>query len=445
MVTQQQSEARVEVADVVLWGEKIAAVAWNREKGIADFQYRPEFLKQNTQPAPLTMPLSDRVYQFAGLNKDTYFGLPGLLADSLPDKFGNALIDAWLAKQGRSQASFSPIERLCYMGNRGMGALEFQPSTRGRTGQSHRIEIDTMVSLANDVLSQRQSLMANIEYDRQKEKAFEDIIRIGTSAGGARAKAIVAWDQQSNEIRSGQITAPDSFSYWILKFDGIQHNRDKELNDPQGFGRVEYAYYLMAKDCGITMMDSHLLQENGRAHFITKRFDRFDNGDKLHVQSLCAINHLDFNMAGAHSYEQAFSVMDKLELSKDDKLQQFKRMVFNAVTRNQDDHTKNIAYVMNKAGKWRLSPAFDVCFSYNPDGLWTAQHQMSINGKRDNFQREDLLAVAKIANIKKQDAEDILEQILSITTSWLNYANKADVDNKFANYILSTFRLRWFE
>ncbi|WP_144393467.1 type II toxin-antitoxin system HipA family toxin [Pleionea sediminis] len=432
---------RVEVADVLLFGKEIAAVSWDEQRGVANFEYLADFLQQGLEPSPLKMPVSQRIYNFPNLEKHTYYGLPGLLADCLPDKFGNALINAWLVRQGRTGASFSPIERLCYVGSRGMGALEFRPTLKRAEKKSRKLEIGALVELASDILLQRQNLSANIKSNHDKEKAFEDIIRVGTSAGGARAKAVIAWSRNSNEIRSGQVTAPEGFSYWILKFDGVDNNRDKELSDPKGFGRVEFAYYLMAKEAGITMMPCELIEENGRAHFVTKRFDRFDNGDKLHVQSLCAMDHLDFNMAGAHSYEQAFDVMMQLNLTKSEVVEQFRRMVFNVLARNQDDHTKNIAYVMNATGQWRLSPAFDVCFSYNPKGEWTHQHQMSINGKRDHFNNDDFMRVAEGALITKNTAKQVIADVELAVKRWLEFARESNVNDDFAKYIQQCLRV----
>ncbi len=430
----------VEVADVLLFGRKIAAVAWDANKQAAAFEYTQDFIHSGMQPCPIQMPVSEKIYSFPSLNRDTFYGLPGMLADCLPDKFGNALINAWLARQGRAPESFSPIERLCYVGSRGMGALEFQPTLKRSDKSPRRLQIDTLVELASEVLQQREALVTRIESDDEKEKAFEDIIRVGTSAGGARAKAVIAWDQRSNEIRSGQLTAPEGFSYWILKFDGVENNKDKELADPKGFGKVEYAYYLMAKQAGITMMPCQLIEENNRAHFVTKRFDRFDNGERLHVQSLCAMNHLDFNMAGAHSYEQAFAVMERLNLSKQDIVEQFRRMVFNVLARNQDDHTKNIAYVMNKKGDWRLSPAFDVCFAYNPNGAWTSQHQMSINGKRDGFSKHDFMDVANFAMIQKSKARQVIAEVSDAIKQWEEIAEQVKVDPAFSQYIKQCLR-----
>ena len=355
------------IAEIKLWGRVIGAVALDAHRSAAEFQYDPEFAASGIQIAPLMMPLSRKVFSFPELPVGTFHGLPGLLADSLPDKFGNALINAWLATQGRTPQSFNAVERLCYTGTRGMGALEFAPVLGPRPRKAHKIEIDSLVRLASEVLQNRLGLEGSFA-DNKREQALNEILRVGTSAGGARAKAVIAWNRETNEVRSGQIEAGDGFDYWLLKFDGVAGNKDKELDDPKGFGAIEYAYYLMAKAAGIRMSESRLLEENGRRHFMTRRFDRLAGGKKLHMQSLGAMAHLDFNQAGAHAYEQAMLVIHQLDMPDENAEEQFRRMLFNIVARNQDDHVKNIAFLMDKQGRWSLSPAFDVTYSHNPAG-----------------------------------------------------------------------------
>jgi serine/threonine-protein kinase HipA len=410
----------------MLWGRRIGAVSWLNERDIGVFQYAPEFVGSNIQVAPLTMPLRETPYEFPALSRSTFSGLPGLLSDSLPDKFGNALIDAWLARIGRSPQSFNPVERLCYLGERGMGALEFQPVMHQRHRRDFELDVAELVSLANQVLSQRQQLSVTLAGEDDRAP-IEDIIRVGTSAGGARAKAIVAWNPQTGEFRSGQVTQHTGFSHWLIKFDGVSGNRDKELADPQGYGQIEYAYYLMALSAGINMSECRLHHEGGRAHFMTKRFDRTDSGQKRHMQSLGAMMHYDFNQAGAHSYEQALQVIAQLDLTMSERKQQFRRAVFNVLARNQDDHVKNIAYLMDKAGQWQLAPAFDMVYSYNPDGAWTAKHQMSINGKRDDFVTGDLLALAESAGIKAKLAKGIIGEVAEAVRNWAVFAADAGV------------------
>ena len=428
------------VAEVRLWGRTIGAVSLGENDDLADFEYDPAFAGSGIEISPITMPLSRRVYSFAELSRETYYGLPGLLADSLPDKFGNALINAWLAIQGRQPESFNAVERLCYTGERGMGALEFIPAIGPQARPTSRIQIDKLVELASDVLSHRKDLRASFAGE-SREKALTDILRVGTSAGGARAKAVIAWNPSTNEVRSGQIPAGEGFEYWLLKFDGVRGNQDKELEDPQGYGVIEYAYYLMAKDCGIHISECRLFEENGRRHFMTRRFDRLPSGEKLHMLSLCALAHFDFNRAGAYAYEQIFLVMRKLNLPMRMIEEQFRRMVFNIVARNQDDHAKNIAFLMDKSGQWSLSPAFDLSYSYNPAGLWTASHQMTLNGKRDDFTMDDFKACGKAALIKRGRAEIIVEEVGRTVVSWKDYAEEAGVPVLVRDQIQTALRL----
>ena len=428
------------IAEVQLWGRTIGAVSMEAGREHAAFQYDPAFATSGIELSPLTMPLSERVYEFSTLPHGAFHGLPGLLADSLPDKFGNALIDAWLATQGRTAASFGAVERLCYMGTRGMGALEFAPGLGPRPRRAAKIEIDALVKLASEVLAHRGKLKGNFK-GAAREKALNDILRVGTSAGGARAKAVIAWNRATNEVRSGQIAAGDGFDYWLLKFDGVTGNKDKELEDPKGYGGIEYAYYLMAGAAGITMSECRLLEENGRRHFMTRRFDRLAGGEKLHMQSLGALAHFDFNQPGAYAYEQAMLALRQLELPMAAVEEQFRRMAFNIVARNQDDHVKNIAFLMDKQGRWSLAPAFDVIYSYNPSGAWTAAHQMTLNGKRDGFTRADFQACAKSALMKRGRAATILGEVRAAVVRWPEFAAAARVPGLVSRQIRKTHRL----
>lgn len=425
---------------VKLWGSVIGAVSWVSGRDAAVFQYDPGFLESGIELSPLMMPLGPYPYEFPGLPRETFRGLPGLLADSLPDKFGNAIIDAWLASQGRTPGSFNPVERLCYIGSRGMGGLEYEPAILGPSNSRKEIELSGLVELSNRILNQRAGLegVFSGEDDRQ---AVENILRVGTSAGGARAKAILAWNPATGKFRSGQVTAPVGYEQWIVKFDGIANNRDKELADPLGFGKIEYAYYLMARDAGIEMMESRLFHEGGRSHFMTRRFDRLLDGEKVHMQSLGALAHIDFNQAGSCSYEQALQIMKRLGLSQREVEQQVLRTMFNVIARNQDDHVKNIAFLMNRRGEWRLSPAFDVMYAYNPNGLWTGMHQMSINSKREGITRSDLLALASVGGIKEGKASSMLEQVSRSVSRWPEFALKAGVDETQIDSIRQTHRL----
>ncbi|WP_043583692.1 type II toxin-antitoxin system HipA family toxin [Geminisphaera colitermitum] len=431
------------LAEVRLWGSTIGVVALERGASHATFQYDPAFARSGIQVAPLMMPLDGRVYSFSELPAGTFHGLPGMLADSLPDKFGNALIDAWLATQGRPPGSFNAVERLCYTGARGMGALEFVPNAGPRLRQAKDIRIDALVSLASEILRHRNELKTTFsDIDAAKKNALRDILRVGTSAGGARAKAVIAWNRDTGEVRSGQIDAGAGFEYWLLKFDGVTGNKDKELEDPKGYGAIEYAYALMAKAAGIRMSECRLMEEGGRRHFMTRRFDRPPGGGKLHMQSLCALAHYDFNQAGAYGYEQALLVIRQLGLPMETTEEQFRRMVFNVVARNQDDHVKNIAFLMDREGRWSLSPAFDISYSYNPDGTWTSTHQMTINGKRDDFTLPDFRACAQSAMMKRGRADTILAEVTEAVKRWPKFAEQAGVAEVQTKQIRQTFRLK---
>jgi serine/threonine-protein kinase HipA len=429
------------VAEVRLWGRVVGAVSIEDDARIAAFQFTPEIVASGIEISPITMPLSPRIYQFPELREISFHGLPGLLADSLPDKFGNALIDAWLATQGRRPESFNAVERLCYIGSRGMGALEFAPVKGPPLQASSRLRLEELIKLASDVLSHRNTLEVSFA-PGQRHEGLNEILRVGTSAGGARAKAIVAWNPETNEVRAGQVSAPEGFQYWLLKFDGVSANQDKELADPKGFTVIEYAYALMAAGAGIAMSECRLLEEKGRRHFMTRRFDRASDGAKLHMQSLAALAHFDFNSAGVHSYEQAFEVIKRLELPMSAREQQFRRMLFNVIARNQDDHVKNIAFLMDKTGAWSLSPAFDMTYAYNPAGLWTGRHQMTINGKNDEFTHDDFKAVAQTAGLKRGVEESILAEVTGAVREWPRYANLAGVMQAQADAINRTLRLK---
>ena len=428
------------VAAVELWGTRIGAVALTDSNGVASFEYEPSFLASGIQLAPLMMALAARVYSFPELQRRTFRGLPGLLADSLPDRFGNNLINAWLARQGRTPESFDAVERLCYTGQRGMGALEFKPVQGPSAQTSGAIKIAELVALASEILSQQQGLATSFQ-GPEREEALQTILRVGTSVGGARAKALIVWNASTGEVRSGQLEAPPGFSHWLLKFDGVSGNKDRELEDPQGYGLIELAYSRMARAAGITMTDCRLLEENGRQHFMTRRFDRDDAGNKLHMQSLGALAHFDYNEPGSYSYEQAFLVMRQLQLPMQALEEQYRRMVFNLIARNQDDHVKNIAFLMDRDGQWSLSPAFDITWSFNPAGDWTATHQMSVNGKRDQFTRADLLAVGRSAQLKRGRAEAIAEEVIAAVRDWPLYAAEANVREESCSQIQASHRL----
>ena len=422
---------KIMVAEVSLWGTLVGHVSWNEETELGSFEYDLNFLKAPVEPSPLKMPKKKSIYSFRDLDKKTFKGLPGMLSDSLPDKYGNALIDVWLSTQGREASSFNPVERLCYMGARGMGALEFKPSSFEKMSSKTPVEINEMVKLASDILTDRKSFRENLSHadGKKLKESLTNLLMIGTSAGGARAKCVIAFNEETKEVRSGQVKTDKDFSYWLMKLDGVANNRDKELEDYKGYGRIEYAYSLMAKKCGIEMSDCRLFEESGRAHFMTKRFDRKNGGEKLHMQTLCALAHADFNMPGAYSYEQALeAIRQVVTINLTHALeQQFKRAVFNVLGRNQDDHTKNISFLMGKSGEWSLSPAYDVTYSYNPTGLYTSKHQMSINGKTDNILMADLLELGAKADLKKSKVKDIIEEVRAVFFNWSEYAEIAGV------------------
>ena len=422
------------MATVRLWGQDVGAVAWDANRGLADFEYDPGFLKSGLEISPLMMPARPGICSFPGLPRPTFSGLPGMLADVLPDRFGNRLIDVWLAQQGRSAEDFTPVERLCYMSTRAMGALEFRPALGPQPRTAIPIEISELTRLASEVLKHRTNWAVSLK--GETAAALQTIITVGTSAGGNRAKAVIAWNPETHEVRSGQVSTPPGFEPWILKFDGV---KDASLGDPQGFGRVEYAYHKMAIEAGLEMSVCRLLEEGGRAHFMTRRFDRDASDGKVHLQSLCAMGHYDFNASGQYGYEQAFSMIQRLNLGHQAMQEMFRRMVFNVVARNQDDHTRNTAFLMDRQGHWRLAPAFDMVWAFNPAGTWTNLHQMTINGKRDRFTREDILSPASQFGIK--NASELMERVILAVRQWPKHAKEAGVDPDLAKTVRATHRL----
>ncbi len=414
----------ITTAFINIWNKRVGAVAWDMDTELASFEFESSFLTNKWDLSPLKMPIAGaerRVFSFPELRGTTTFkGLPGLLADVLPDKYGNSLINAWLSRNGRPSDSMNPVELLCFIGKRGMGALEFEPIVPKTNNGATKIELDSLINIAQEILSGRQDFNTNLSGD--EAKALSDILKIGSSAGGARAKAVIAFNPDTKEIRSGQADAPKGFTHWLLKFDGVT---DQQLGTSSGYGRVEMAYHLMAKEAEIEMTECRLLEENGRAHFMTKRFDREHGKGKLHIQSFCAIAHYDFSEVTSFSYEQLFETMRSMLLPYTDAEQLYRRMVFNVMARNCDDHTKNFSFSMDKTGQWKLAPAFDVCHSYRPGSTWVSQHSLSINGKRQNITRDDLLEVAKNMNIKKADS--IINQVNAVVSRWNDFAAQTNV------------------
>ena len=429
----------MKTAFVHIWGERAGAVAWDDATGVASFEFDNAFKRNNWDLSPLKMPVNSRedIFSFPELRKKAnselscFKGLPGLLADSLPDNYGNQLINRWLAEQGRPENSMNPVEKLCFIGTRGMGALEFEPATLSNTKKTFDIEVNSLVEIAQKMLSKRKQFGANLQ--EQDEQAIRNILKIGTSAGGARPKAVIAYNEKTGKVKSGQAKAPKGYDHWLIKLDGVS---DVQLGESYGYGRVEYAYYLMAGDCGIEMMPSELFEENGRAHFMTKRFDREGTDTKHHIQTLCAIKHYDYNDMRSYSYEQLFQTMRELRLTYPEAEQMFRRMVFNVLSRNCDDHTKNFSFRLKKDHKWELAPAYDVCHSYRPDSEWVSQHALSINGKRTGITRNDLLILAESVNIKK--ADQIIQQINSVVNRWTEYADSANVRPMLRDTIATT-------
>lgn len=417
----------VDVAEIKIWGELVGAVRWDESQQMGYFQYAPKFIQKAWDLSPIKMPIAEgsRIYSFPELRKgrketeDAFKGLPGLLSDALPDRYGNKLINIWLAQQGRPENSMNPVEKLCFIGTRGMGALEFEPAQIKTGARSFSLELDSLVEVARKMLNEREAFLTNI--NKNEEKAMMDILKIGTSAGGARPKAIIAYNPNTGEVKSGQGNVPKGYEHWLLKLDGVS---GEQFGESSGWGRVEYAYALMAADCEIEMSECRLLEENGRAHFMTKRFDREGNV-KHHIQSLCGLQHYDFNEMDAYSYEQLFQTMRLLRLTYPEAEQMFRRMVFNVLATNYDDHTKNFSFLLKKNENWRLAPAYDLCFSFDPTNHWVNKQTLSVNGKRLAITKEDLMTIANDNNIKK--GAKIIDDINSIVNSWNTYASQAGV------------------
>ncbi len=425
----------VDYAYVHIWDTLVGVIHWTNRQ-IANFQFDKKFLNKKWDISPIKMPISngDQIYSFPDLlpskdNEDgTFKGLPGLLADSLPDKYGNQLIEMWLAQNGRPPKSMNPVEKLCFIGSRGMGALEFEPTQLKSNKYTFAIEIKSLVDIAKKMLSERKGFKTKISTD--DKQAMKNILKIGTSAGGARPKAVIAFNNKTKEVRSGQTKAPKGFEHWLIKLDGAS---DMQFGESHGWGRVEYAYHLMAKECGIEMTECELLEENGRAHFMTKRFDRQGTDTKHHIQTLCAIQHFDYNNIYGYSYEQVFQTMRILRLKYPEAEQMFRRMIFNVLATNCDDHTKNFSFRLKKGGEWELAPAYDVCYSYDPQNIWVSQQTLSVNGKHKNINKRDLMSIAKANNIKK--GEKVIEEINTIVKNWIDFANRAKVKKELLQTI----------
>jgi serine/threonine-protein kinase HipA len=426
----------VATAFVNIWGTRVGAVAWDDSTRLGSFEYDPSFRAKSFDLAPLKMPIDSdrRIFSFPELrNISTFNGLPGLLADSLPDNYGNKLIDAWLAEQGRAPDSMNPVEKLCFIGSRGMGALEFEPAKFKKAKNTFSVDVDELVDLAKKILHEREGFNVNLGIDDRK--AMQDLLKISTSAGGMRAKAIIAYNEKTGEVRSGQTRVPSGFEHWLIKLDGVN---DSRVGNSTGYGRIEMAYHNMAIDCGVEMMECRLLEESERAHFMTKRFDREGFETKHHIQTLCAMQHFDYNDVLSYSYEQLFQTMRMLRLPHPQAEQMFRRMVFNLLAFNCDDHAKNFAFRLREGGEWELSPAYDISWSFDPTSPWVNQHALSINGKRKNITVDDMLQIAK--SIRVKNGKEIIKQIRDIIYKWPSYAKKTGVSSKKINEIFSVLK-----
>jgi serine/threonine-protein kinase HipA len=423
----------VGAVEVRIWGRTVGAVALDPRLQFYVFEYAPAFVRSGIELAPLMMPLAAGrdPFVFPALPEDTYWRLPGLLADALPDDFGNALIDAWMAREGVANASITSLDRLAYMGKRGMGALELRPARGPKPSKP-----STAIELSQLVDGARRAMQGTLASDALAEAALAQILQVGTSAGGARAKATVAWNPTTDEIRAGQFDVPEGFEHWLLKLDGV--GADPELGEGRGYGRIEYAYSLMARTAGITMAPCRLLEEHRRAHFMTKRFDR-DGNTRHHLQTLCALAHLDFRQKATHDVSQLFATLDRLRLGYDAREEAFRRIAFNVMATNCDDHTKNVSFLLPRGGPWELAPAYDVTYAHNPKGEWTYQHLMSVNGKFTGITRQDFLAVAD--RFAVGTAPRVLQQVRAAVAAWPDYAAEARVDARATKRIRQHHRL----
>lgn len=434
----------MEVINVTYQGDDVGAVSFDSSLGMGAFEYAPSFLQKGVELSPIKMPLSKQIYRFPELDFNTFKGLPGLISDSLPDDFGNAVLNAWVAAQGRSPDAISPLQRLQYTGKRGMGALEYVPATQMRhLNASQQIQIQSLVSIAQDILNARDHFSVNLQKAGQEDReAMMSLLSVGMSAGGARPKAVLAFNKDFTQVRSGQTKVPDGFVHCLMKFDGVsEHNKSQEtFGDPLGYGAMEFVYSLMAQKCGINMMPCRLLEEGDRRHFITQRFDRIQN-EKVHVQTLNGIAHVDYKKPGGFSYPELFTVARQLRLSASEAEQIFRRMAFNIIARNHDDHSKNFAFLL-KEDQWQLTPAYDLAYSYKPGSIWVNSHWMSLNGKRDEFCRDDFYSLEKLSPLfSKRKINTIVDETIEHVSSWRHLAKEWDVPPSLIKEIDSNLRL----
>ncbi|MVT22366.1 type II toxin-antitoxin system HipA family toxin [Vibrio vulnificus] len=439
----------MEVITITYQDDLVGAVSFDTEKGLGSFEYDPSFVKKGVELSPIKMPLSNRIYRFPELDFNTFKGLPGLIADSLPDDFGNAVLNAWVASQGRSPSDITPLQRLQYTGKRGMGALEYAPATKLRSlNASQQVEIQSLVSIAQEILDSRGNFEVELKQNGQDDReAMMSLLSVGMSAGGARPKAVLAFNEDFTQVRSGQTNVPSGFTHYLMKFDGVsEHNKNQEtFGDPLGYGAMEFVYHLMANKCGVDMMPCRLLHEGNRRHFITQRFDRIKNS-KVHVQTLNGLAHIDYKKPGSFSYAELFGIARQLKLSAVDAEQLFKRMTFNIIARNHEDHSKNFAFMLTqdrlKKDKWSLAPAYDLAYSYKPGSKWVNSHWMSLNGKRDNFTRSDFYSLEKLSPIfNKRKIDDIIDTTIEHVSTWRQLAEEWDVPKTLIDEIQENLRL----
>ncbi|MGQ0433716.1 MAG: type II toxin-antitoxin system HipA family toxin [Microthrixaceae bacterium] len=408
----------VDVVEVRCWDARVGALALDPRSGFYAFEYDTGWARSELELSPFWLPTNHaEPFVFPTLPVETYNRLPAMVADALPDDFGNALTTAYLASEGVRAGDITPLDRLAHLGKRGIGALEFRPVRGPRTRKATAIELSELV------LAARRALTGDIGTDDGITDALKHLIAVGTSAGGARAKAVVALDPSSGELRSGQVPADPGFEQWLLKLDGV--GADPDLGATANFGRIEYAYHLMAREAGIEMTECRLLEEGGRAHFMTRRFDRSADGSKVHTQTLCAMEHMDFRQIGAHDYAQLFLTVERLGLGPDTSQEVFRRMTFNVAAANCDDHTKNFTFLLPQGGSWRLSPAYDVTHAHASSSKWTRQHLMAVNGRTTGITRSDVREVGERFGVPR--ASDVVEQVLDVVAAWPSFAEQAGV------------------
>ncbi len=436
----------MDVASVRYKEHDVGAVSFNSETGVGSFEFEPRFIDTGIELSPIKMPLSRKIYSFPELDPAAFHGLPGMIADSLPDDFGNAVLNGWVASQGKSPDDITPIERLKYTGKRGMGALTYHPAAREKNlNASQDIEIPSLIFIAQEIVDKRENFSLDLgSRGREDKEAMRALLSVGVSAGGARPKAVLAFNHDFSQVRSGQTDVPKGFTHHIMKFDGVsEHRKDKEtFGDPLGYGAMEYVYHLMATASGIEMMPCRLLDEGRRRHFITRRFDREGN-TKHHIQTLNGLAHVSYKQVGSYSYAELLATARELRLRADEAMQIFRRMVFNIVARNHDDHSKNVSFMLDDRNQWKLAPAYDLAYSYKPQSRWVNSHWMKLNGKQDNFSREDFYTFTKLSPLfSKKKIDQIIDEITEHVSKWKKLAAEHSVPEPLIESIEGNLRLK---